>query len=142
MQSMRDLSICLLRKDAHPPKRRCPTAAGYDLIAVENVVVPARGRAVVGTGVAVCVPDGCYGRITSSMSLARDKGLVSMSGPVDHREEIQVVMFNHSETNIMVGCGECVGHLVLERVHTPFVRMVQTVDDFPSRPPSARHEMQ
>ena len=137
---MRDLSICLLRKDAQPPKRRCPTAAGYDLIAVENVLVPARGRALVNTGVAVCVPDGCYGRITSSMSLARDKGLVSLAGPVDHREEIQIVVFNHSDVDTMIGSGDCVGNLVLERVHTPFVRMVQSVDDFPSRS-SSRHNL-
>ena len=38
-------------------------AAGYDLAAAYDCVVPARGKALVKTDLAVKVPDDCYGRI-------------------------------------------------------------------------------
>ena len=45
--------IKLLHPDAKVPTRGSPQSAGYDLYASESMVVPARGRALVKTGVAV-----------------------------------------------------------------------------------------
>ena len=38
-------------------------AAGYDLSASTDIVVPARGKALVKTDLAMAIPEGHYGRI-------------------------------------------------------------------------------
>ena len=45
------------------PVRGSAYAAGYDLAASADCVVPARGRALVKTDLSMAIPEGCYGRI-------------------------------------------------------------------------------
>jgi hypothetical protein len=45
------------------PVRGSALAAGYDLSASTDCVVPARGRALVKTDLSMAIPEGCYGRI-------------------------------------------------------------------------------
>lgn len=64
------LLIKKLTETAKLPTRGSALAAGYDLYADEDAVVPARGQALVSTGIAMTVPDGCYGRIAPRSGLA------------------------------------------------------------------------
>ena len=45
------------------PVRGSALAAGYDLSASTDTVVPARGKALVKTDLAMAIPEGHYGRI-------------------------------------------------------------------------------
>lgn len=47
------------------PFRGSEFAAGYDLHAAEDMVIPAKGKALVGTGLAFEIPVGTYGRLGS-----------------------------------------------------------------------------
>ena len=38
-------------------------AAGYDLSSAYDLVVPARGKALVKTDLEMAIPEGCYGRV-------------------------------------------------------------------------------
>lgn len=51
------------------PTRGSATAAGYDLYAATAAKIPARGKAVVSTGLSIAVPEGCYGRIAPRSGL-------------------------------------------------------------------------
>ena len=45
-------------------------AAGYDLSAAQAAVIPAHGKCLVKTGLAISMPPGCYGRIVSPVRLS------------------------------------------------------------------------
>ena len=56
--------------NAKLPVRSSSGSAGYDLSAVETAVLPAHGKCLVKTGLAIAMPPGCYGRVTPRSGLA------------------------------------------------------------------------
>jgi len=65
-----EMRVKKLSADASLPKRASPQAAGYDLCSAHAAIVPAHGRAVVRTDLAIAVPPGCYGRVAPRSGLA------------------------------------------------------------------------
>jgi dUTP pyrophosphatase len=113
-----DLPVQKLRDDAEVPQRAYPGDAGLDLVACEGAVVGPGERAVVGTGVAVAVPDGYAGFVTPRSGLAVRHGiaLVNSPGLIDsgYRGEIRVVLLNTDrETAFTVEPGMRIAQLVL-----------------------------
>ena len=64
-----------------------------------DCVVPARGKAVVRTGLAIAIPHGTYARIAPRSGLAVKHFVDTGAGVVDedYRGEVGVVLFNHGE---------------------------------------------
>ena len=93
------LRVKLLSPLGRQPTRGSPLAAGYDLYSAAEVVIPARGRALVPTDISVAVPPGTYGRVAPRSGLAVKHGLDVGAGVVDadYRGPLGVVMFNLSE---------------------------------------------
>ena len=60
-------------KNAKLPIRGTVGAAGYDLATAQTIVVPARGKVLVKTGLSMALPLGCYGRIALRSGLALKK---------------------------------------------------------------------
>jgi dUTP pyrophosphatase len=93
-----ELPIRRLRPDAVLPQRAYAGDAGLDLAACERVELPPGGRAVVGTGLAVAIPDGYAGFVQPRSGLAARAGisLVNTPGLVDsgYRGEVRVVLLN------------------------------------------------
>ena len=59
------LQIKIIYPEARVPTRGSQGAAGHDLYAQEAKNIPARGQAIIGTGIAIGLPLSTYGRITS-----------------------------------------------------------------------------
>jgi len=59
-----------LSADARVPMKGTARAAGHDLYANDGTDLPARGQAIVGTGIAIGIPHNTYGRIAPRSSLA------------------------------------------------------------------------
>jgi len=57
-QPIMSLQVKKLSPNAKTPTRGSKFAAGYDIYAAETMVVPARGKAMIGTGIAIAVPIG------------------------------------------------------------------------------------
>jgi dUTP pyrophosphatase len=93
-----ELPIRRLRPDAVLPRRAYSGDAGLDLSACERVVLGPGERAVVGTGLAVAIPDGYAGFVQPRSGLAARSGIsfVNAPGLVDsgYRGEIRVVLLN------------------------------------------------
>ena len=64
-----------------------------------DCVVPARGKAVVRTGLAIAIPHGTYARIAPRSGLAVKHFVDTGAGVVDedYRGEVGVVLFNHGD---------------------------------------------
>lgn len=63
------LRVKRLVENAIIPTRGSASAAGFDLYASQDDTVPARGKAMVETGIAVALPAGTYGRVAPRSGL-------------------------------------------------------------------------
>jgi dUTP pyrophosphatase len=128
-----ELPIRRLRPDAVLPQRAYEGDAGLDLAACERVELPPGARAVVGTGLAVAIPDGYAGFVQPRSGLAARAGitLVNTPGLVDsgYRGEVRVVLLNTDrEHPFVVEPGMRIAQLVVLAV--PEVDPVE-VDELP-----------
>ena len=80
------------------PERSSPLAAGFDLVSATDLVIPANGKALVKTDIALALPPGCYGRIAPRSGLAWKSHIGIGAGVIDadYRGNVGVVMFNLS----------------------------------------------
>ncbi len=64
-------------------------------------IVPARGKAVVKTGLSIAIPAGTYARVAPRSGLAVKHFIDTGAGVVDedYRGEVGVVLFNHSDVD-------------------------------------------
>jgi dUTP pyrophosphatase len=93
-----ELAVQRLRDGAVVPGRAYSGDAGLDLTACERVELGPGERAVVGTGLAVAIPEGYAGFVQPRSGLAARHGLsvVNSPGLVDsgYRGELRVVLLN------------------------------------------------
>ena len=73
-------------------------AAGYDLAAAQAVVVPAHGKCLVKTCLAMALPPGYYGRVAPRSGLAIKRFIDVGVGVIDsdYKGELGVILFNFS----------------------------------------------
>ena len=98
-----------------------PGDAGADLRAAADVVLPPGGRATVGTGIAIAVPDGYAAFVHPRSGLAARHGitLVNAPGTVDagYRGEVRVVLLNTDPSEpFAVHRGDRIAQLVVQPV--------------------------
>ena len=62
------------------PMKAYVNSAGYDLIADESVNDFPNSRAIISTGLRMCIPKGYYGEICSRYGLALKNGVVAFNG--------------------------------------------------------------
>ncbi|HZQ63737.1 MAG TPA: dUTP diphosphatase [Gaiellaceae bacterium] len=95
---MIEVSFTRLREDAVAPSRAYAGDAGLDLAACERHEIAPGERALVGTGIAVAIPDGHAGFVTPRSGLAARNGItiVNTPGLVDsgYRGELRVILHN------------------------------------------------
>lgn len=110
---------------AREPERAHPEDAGLDLFSPEAVKVPARGSAVIDTGVHVEIQNGYAGMIKSKSGLNIRHGIIS-DGVVDagYTGSIRVKLYNLSDEDYMVELGDKISQLVIVPVMTPSVDIV------------------
>ena len=115
---MIELPIQRLRDDAVVPARAYTGDAGLDLSACDRVELAPGERAVVGTGLAVAIPEGYAGFIQPRSGLAAKNGItiVNTPGLVDsgYRGELKVILLNtDSRDTFVVEPGMRIAQLVV-----------------------------
>jgi dUTP pyrophosphatase len=125
------LKVMKLSDSATLPVRASDRAAGYDLFAAHSMVVPARGRALVKTDIAITLPQGTYGRVAPRSGLALKKSLDVAAGVIDedYTGNVGVILVNQSDDDFTVEQGMSVAQLICERILTPTIQEVEEVDE-------------
>ena len=131
---MIELPIQRLRDDAVVPARAYAGDAGLDLAACERVELRPGERALVGTGLAVAIPNGYAGFVQPRSGLAAQHGItiVNTPGLVDsgYRGELKVILHNtDAHETFVVEAGLRIAQLVVLEV--PGVDPVE-VDELPA----------
>lgn len=116
-----DVLVTRLDPDVPVPSYAHPGDAGADLITTSDVTIAPGERALVGTGIAVALPDGFAAFVHPRSGLAHRLGvsIVNTPGTVDagYRGEIKVLLVNHDLREPAVfKRGDRIAQLVVQRV--------------------------
>lgn len=107
--------------DVPLPHYAHPGDAGADLVTTTDVVLAPGERVLVGTGIALALPEGFAAFVHPRSGLAARHGLsvVNSPGTVDagYRGEVKVVLVNHDPAQpVSLRRGERIAQLVIQRV--------------------------
>jgi dUTP pyrophosphatase len=113
-----ELLIQRLRDGAVIPAQAYAGDAGLDLSACDRVEIGAGERALVGTGLAVAIPDGYAGFVQPRSGLAAEHGVTVLNTPglIDsgYRGEVRVILHNSDRaTPFVVEPGMRIAQLVV-----------------------------
>jgi dUTP pyrophosphatase len=128
-----DLAVRILHPAASAPARSRAGDAGYDLRCVEPFALGPGERAVVGTGVAVALPEGCCGLVVPRSGLAAKHGISVVNGPglidPNYRGEIRVVLVNLGDERFEGAAGDRIAQLLVVPFAAPAVNVVDELPD-------------
>ena len=104
---------------------------GYDLASAVDIIVPAKGKAIVKTDLAIAIPENTYARIAPRSGLAVKHFIDVGAGVVDYdyRGNVGVVLFNHSENDFTVHQSDRIAQLILEQIAMVPVEEVTELPD-------------
>jgi len=104
------------------PERATRGSAGFDLRAcvIESMVLAPGQRALVPTGFALEIPEGCEGQVRPRSGLALRLGLTLLNTPgtidSDYRGEVSVIVINLGESPATISHGDRVAQLVIHQL--------------------------
>lgn len=129
-----DLPIKRLDPTVELPAYAYEGDAGLDLRSNEDVVLAPFERRLIGTGLAIAIPDGYAGFVTPRSGLALKKGLSMANTPglVDahYRGELKVCAINlDAHEPIVISKSERIAQLVIQRVPQVHLREVEQLDE-------------
>jgi dUTP pyrophosphatase len=129
-----EVPLTRLDPDVPVPSYARPGDAGADLVTTSDVEIGPGERVVVGTGIALAVPDGYAGFVHPRSGLAARVGLsvVNTPGTIDagYRGEIRICLINHDPREpVRLRRGDRIAQLVIQRVEHAVFREVDALAD-------------
>lgn len=95
-------------------------AAGMDLRAAEDAIVPPGGRALVVTGFAIALPHGFEAQVRPRSGLAAKHGVTVLNAPgtidADYRGEVKVILINHGVEAFAIKRGDRIAQMIVAPV--------------------------
>ena len=118
---MVQVAFVKLNENAKTPRRGSLDSAGVDIASTATIQIPAHGKALVPTGVAMALPKGHYGRVAprSGFSWKNHADIGAGVIDADYRGEIKVLVFNHKPDTLVIRKGDWVAQLILEKISQP-----------------------
>ncbi|PSS17132.1 hypothetical protein PHLCEN_2v3229, partial [Hermanssonia centrifuga] len=130
-----DQTFALLQRDStlrveliggKGPTRRTNDAAGLDLYASRDQVIPSKSRALISTGIKIQLPTGTYGHIAPrSDSIVKDINTIESAIDRDFTGEIQVTLVNTSDIDLKINKNDSIAQLIVERIAVCNVEITQ-----------------
>ncbi len=106
--------------------------AGMDLSSAVDATVPARGRAMVPTGLAMELPPFYEAQVRPRSGLAAKKGITVLNTPgtIDsgYRGEVCVILYNASDEDFRVAAGDRIAQMVVAPVTRAEIAEAESLD--------------
>lgn len=120
-----------LNDKAVMPRKAHPSDAGFDLVASETIVIPAQGRSLIPTDIAMAIPEGYFGMVVGRSGNTIKRGLVGQTGIIDagYRNGIGIMAFNTTDADITIEQGERAGQIVLMPILVCSLEETDTLED-------------
>ena len=114
------LEVLLIAEPGFEPVYAKPGDAGCDLRSTEDLVIPAGGRSLVGSGVKIAMPDGFVGLVHPRSGLAVKHGITVLNAPgtidAGYRGEIMVPLLNTSSEDFVISKGDRIAQLLFQKI--------------------------
>jgi dUTP pyrophosphatase len=111
------LEVEVIHEDAVFPTYAYPSDSGFDLHSIEEVILPAFGRAAVSTGLKLGISEGYEIQVRPKSGLALKMGLTVLNSPgtIDfgYNGEIKVIVFNVNNYPLTINKGMKIAQAVL-----------------------------
>lgn len=129
METVR-IPVQLVSEAATLPRVMQAGDVAADVAAAEATVIPARGRALVATGLVLELPAGFRARLHSRSGLSLRHGIEVGAGLIDqgYRHPVGVLLYNHSDVDFPIAPGDRIAQLCIERYTHPEFAAVAAVE--------------
>jgi dUTP diphosphatase len=126
-----ELEVALLHPAARVPERAREGDAGYDLRALEGFELAPGARRLVGTGIALAIPDGMAGLVLPRSGLAARHGVTTLNTPglidPNYRGEVKVVLHNAGSEPYEARAGDRIAQLLLVPFWAPALQPAEAL---------------
>ena len=112
------LKIMKLSGKAIVPTKGSRFAAGHDIYALTDRLLPAKGQTMVETGIAIGLPEGTNERLATRSGIPSKMGMVVVGGVIDadYTGDVKVILRNHHEADCLFKGGDQIVQLIIERI--------------------------
>ena len=114
------------------PTRATPGSAGLDLYSCETVTIEAGQRCIVSTGIAMAIPEDCYGQVMSRSGLAAKNGIFVLNAPgiidSDYRGELRVILYNSGPEKFIIDEGMRIAQMIITKYESCNFELVDSLD--------------
>ncbi len=115
------------------PSYATPGSAGLDLRSSETLVLKAGSRALVGTGIAIALPENFEAQVRPRSGLAAKHGVTVLNAPgtidADYRGEIKVPLINHGTEDFAIARGDRIAQMVIAPVVQVVLKPVTSLNE-------------
>lgn len=122
------IKIKTVHQDAIVPEHARAGDAGVDLHAIENVTIAPGDVKIIGTGLALELPDDLVALVHSRSGLAAKQRVAVLNAPgvIDsgYRGEVKVILINHGIYPFEVKTGDRIAQLVIQHFVAPTFEVV------------------
>jgi dUTP pyrophosphatase len=130
------VEVLILRLDPKDerdlPSYATPGSAGLDLRSAETLVLKPGARALVGTGIAIALPENFEAQVRPRSGLAVKHGVTVLNAPgtidADYRGEIKVPLINHGGHDFAIARGDRIAQMVVAPVVQVALKPVASLD--------------
>ena len=95
----------------------------------KELLIPASGRKIINTGLAVEIPKNCEGQIRSRSGLSMDHGVFVLNSPgtidQDYRGHLKVILANFGGEDYLIKQGDRIAQLIILNVLRPKIKLVE-----------------
>jgi dUTP pyrophosphatase len=128
---MSKILIKKLHPDAILPSYSRDGDIGMDICSNVDVIIPARQRVIVSTGIAMALPANHAGLIWDRSGMAAKHGIKTMGGVIDpnYRGEWGIILYNTTDADYQVNKGDRIAQVLIQKVEIlPLEEVVELPD--------------
>lgn len=125
------MKVKLLHPSAICPTRGTAWSAGWDLYAVEDIIIIPGTSEVIPLGIAVDVGKGNFGLLTHRSSFGFKLDTIASFGCVDadYRGEVKVKLFNLGADGVYIKTGDRVAQLLIVPVEMKGIEVLEELEE-------------
>lgn len=129
------IKIALLSGDATLPSYANPGDAGLDLYSPEKAVIPARGKVIIDTKVAIELPRNMVALVWDKSGLGCVKGIKVLGGVFDegYRGSYTIGLANLTDKDYTIEKGDKIAQLLIQPIHYVSVEQVKKINQNTAR---------
>ena len=125
-----EVQVQKLSKNCRLPSKANASDAGWDLYASEDAIIEPSETALVGTDVAMAIPENYVGLIWDRSGMAVKRKIHRFAGVIDsgYRGEVKVCLWNSSNDHCIINKGDRIAQILFQPVPPLPLIEVQNLD--------------